>query len=204
MIKPIIGKKIVLFEVEPRDFEPLAELHRKDTKGYLMAMSLHRMTKEESENYVAMMVNMLRIQAFTVMTKEGKMSRRVGYVYITELTDYSCSVSGAMEMEFVKGLGRHIRKDKYTYTEDALRTLVGWCYESFPNMNRVETDVVESNRLSLKLVQKVGFKKEGVLREYLNMGEKRDNVITHSILRKEWVTDNVREEESTINKHTRV
>lgn len=186
MIKPIIGKKVVLFEIQPVDFTAFAKAHREDEKGYMQKLCLKRMTQEEAEGYVGMLVYSLQLQAFTVLTKEGKSSRRAGFVYISDLSETGCQVGGIMTKEFMAGLSRQIKRGKYTYSEDSLVTLINWCFATFPKMNRIEIDVVEENKLSLALVERAGFTKEGTLRDYLTIDGDTKNVVVHSILKKEW------------------
>lgn len=199
MILPIIGRRVILFEVEPRDFKDFAALHRQDTKGYLHRYSLHKMTEEEAENYVKACFVMGQILAFTIMTKEGKAARRAGYIYLTDLEKHGCTIIGCLDKEFLKGLGKQLRKDKYTFSEDALRTLVDWTFKNCPHVHRIQSDVVGSNRLSVKLMERAGFKKEGVLRDYLKLDDHFEDMIIFSKLR----TDtNGQKEQATVNFNT--
>jgi hypothetical protein len=197
VIRPIIGKKVILFEVEARDIPDFASLHRQDTKGYLQRFSLHKMTQEEAESFVATAFGLGKILAFTIMTKEGKAARRAGYIYITDMDGHGCSVVGCLDKEFLKGLGKQIRKDKYTFSEDAMNTLVKWIFDTLPHVERVQSDVVESNRLSIKLMERCGFTKEGVLRGYLKIEDRLENMTIFSILRNEYKNGKV--EETAVN-----
>lgn len=201
---PIIGKKVILFEVQKTDVPHFAEVHRQDKHGYMQAMNLSRMTQEEAEQYVWMMLSSLHLIAFIVMTKEGKASRKVGYIYINELQTHGCSVSGLMLKEFAAGLARQVRRGKYTYSEDAIRTMIAWLYKNFKQLDRIQADVVAENKLSLALMSRVGFKKEGVLRNYLHLDDKAVDVVVHSLLRSEWREDDELVIEKTDNINTRV
>ena len=77
-MNPIIGKKVVLFELQPLDIPNFVEVHREDKHGYMQSMNLSKMTQEEGEKYVFMLLTSLQMIAFVVMTKEGKASRKVG------------------------------------------------------------------------------------------------------------------------------
>ena len=55
------------------------------------------------------------------------------------------------------------------------------------NINKVSLGVNEENIAAVKTYQKVGFKKEGVLREYIYRNNKYYNVILMSILKKEYL-----------------
>jgi RimJ/RimL family protein N-acetyltransferase len=197
-MSPIIGKKVVLFELQPIDIPHFAEVHREDKHGYMQSMNLSKMTQEESEKYVIMLLTSLQMIAFVVMTKEGKASRKVGYVYLNDLSIYGCSISGIMLKEFAVGLGRQVRRGKYTYSEDSLITLIDWLYNNFKQLDRIQADVVAENKLSLALINRVGFQKEGILRNYLHLDDKAVDVIVHSLLRSEWKTHESIEQETDI------
>ena len=123
MVNPIIGKKTILFQmVDPRqdirDLFRFVELHRKDTRGYLMKYSLSKMTQEEGLDYAFRLLALGQIMPFVVMTKEGKASRNGGYVYLSDMTETACVLNGVMDTEMMNGLGRVLRKDKYTFSQD--------------------------------------------------------------------------------------
>lgn len=203
-MSPVIGKKIVLFELQRSDIPQFAEAHRVDKHGYMQAMNLSKMTPDESEKYVFMLLSSLQMIGFVAMTKEGKASRRAGYVYVNDLSQYGCSISGLMLKEFASGLGRQVRRGKYTYAEDALRTMVDWLYTNFKTLDRIQADVVAENKLALALISRVGFQKEGTLRNYLHLDDKTVDVVVHSLLRSEWRTGDEPVNEETININTRV
>lgn len=188
-MNPIIGKKVVLFEIQKVDIPHFAEVHRQDKRGYMQAMNLSKMTQEQAEQYVWMLLSSLQMIAFVVMTKEGKASRKAGYAYITDLSAYGCSISGIMLKEFASGLARQIKRGKYTYSEDSMRTLIDWLYKNFKSLDRIQAEAIAENKLSLALVSRVGFTKEGTLRNYLHLDDKAVDVVVHSLLRSEWRHD---------------
>lgn len=186
MEKVIIGKKVLLFPFEIADVSTFIQLHREDKNGYLQKYCLKNMTEEEAKTYLAGLLITNQILIFTGMTKEGKASRRAGFVYITDISDGACSISGVMDKEFSKGLTKQLRKEKYTFSEDTVRTMVDWCFKNFLNMQRIEADILEKNKTALALIKRCGFIKEGTLREYTKIDDHRENVVIWSILRNEW------------------
>ena len=68
---------------------------------------------------------------------------------------------------------------------EALRTMLVYGFEKM-ELNRIQAIIDSKNTRSIKLVQRLGFKKEGVLRQnsYFN-GQFRDDVI-FSLMKKEW------------------
>lgn len=203
-MNPIIGKKVVLFEIQKADVPHFAEIHRQDKHGYMQAMNLSKMTQEESEKYAWMLLSSLQMVAFVVMTKEGKATRRAGYIYVTDLSVHGCSLSGIMVKEFAAGLARQVRRKKYTYSEDAIRTIIDWLYTNFTKLDRIQAEIVAENKLALALISSVGFKKEGTLRNYLHLDDKAVDVVVHSLLRSEWSNNDGLIKETTDNIDSRV
>ena len=128
MIEIIVGKRVVLFPLELADLDHFINLHREDKSGMMGRFCLREMTYEEARKYVLTLLATNQIRVWTGYTKEGKASKRLGYVYLTDITAFSCKVVGIIDKEVLKGLGKVIRQGKYTFSEDALRTILGWCF----------------------------------------------------------------------------
>ena len=178
----LTGRKTMLFPFSVNDLPLFLKLHREDKKGYLGQFCLKYMNALEALNYVNALFQLNKIHVWTVYTKEVK-SRVVGFVYVSDLEKFKCSISGVMDGEFARGLGREIRRDKYTYTEDAFRTLISHIFTC--TMIRIEANVQETNRLSLALCKKVGFVTEGCRRKAMELDGQFLNVIYMSILKEE-------------------
>jgi len=71
------------------------------------------------------------------------------------------------------------------YMREALQALLGFSFEEL-RLQRIEADVDPRNEPSAKLLQGLGFQKEGILRErWRATGEVQDSVI-YGLLRREW------------------
>lgn len=180
----IYGKKTILFPFAPQDLSHFVALHRNDKEGYLQQYSLKNMTEEEATRFVIMLFNTKQISCWSVYAKSKINDKRLGFIYISELTSFSCQVSGVMDTSIMKGLLKYIRKGKVTFAEDALKTLVGYLFRI--GLKRIETNALSTNRRALFLNKRVGFIQEGKLREAFNRGDKYIDVILFSILKKEW------------------
>lgn len=141
------------------------------------------MTEAEAINYLHALVSTNQIHIWTVYTKEIK-SRFVGFVYLSNIERFKATVSGVMDNEFVRGLSRELRRDKYTYSEDAFRSLVKHAFTS--SIIRIESDCLEENRLSFNLCKRVGFTLEGIRRKAMEMDGKFYNAMYLSILKEEY------------------
>lgn len=182
-ITVLTGRKTMLFPFRGDDMPLFIRLHREDKKGYLGQFCLKYMNALEALNYVNTLFVLNKIHVWTVYTKEIK-PRVVGFVYVSDLEKYKCSISGVVDGDFLKGLARELRRDKYTYTEDAFRTLINHIFTC--TMIRIEANVADNNRLSLALCKKVGFTVEGNRRKSMEMDGKFLDVMYLSILKEEW------------------
>lgn len=179
----LTGKKTMLFPFRADDMPLFLRLHREDKKGYLGQFCLKYMNALEALNYVNTLFVLNKIHVWTVYTKEVK-PRVVGFVYVSDLEKYKCSISGVVDGDFLKGLARELRRDKYTYTEDAFRTLINHIFTC--TMIRIEANVADNNRLSLAMCKKVGFVVEGNRRKSMEMDGNFLNVMYLSILKEDW------------------
>ena len=181
----IYGKKVVLFSLEPVDLPHFIKLHREDKKGNLQEMCLRGMSEDEAEKYIRMLLLTRQIKVWSVYTKDVKNSHRIGFIYLYNMTSFSTGISGVMDSEIVKGLGKVIRDGKYTYSEDTSRAMIDFCFNKL-NLHRVETSILESNHRSLLLTKKVGWKEEGKARDAIKIDDGYKDLILLSILDKDW------------------
>ena len=68
---------------------------------------------------------------------------------------------------------------------EATRLLVGYAFETL-NLNRVWLHVFEDNERAIRCYEKVGFKREGLLRQDYYRAGRYWNTIVMGILREEW------------------
>lgn len=81
------------------------------------------------------------------------------------------------------GLGsRHWRKGFMT---EALSALIGYAFGAL-ELRRLEADVDPRNEASLCLLGKLGFKREGLLRERWNVGQEIQDTVMLGLLAREW------------------
>jgi len=183
-MKILEGKKTLLFPFAPADFDYFFELYEQEKYKFGELKKIG--DKEQIKMFLIQSFASLSLLAWVGYTKEGKASRRAGIIYLFDITDRSCSIHGVVDKQFLKGLAKRLKqKDKLTYTEDALRTVLNFCFTEF-NRERVDTTIPKNNRLAIALVKKVGFKQEGILREYAKIDDNPIDVVILSILKKEW------------------
>ena len=71
------------------------------------------------------------------------------------------------------------------YMTEALTEVLEFGFEKM-GLNRIEALVHSQNLASIRLLQKLGFQKEGYLRDYYYQGGEFHSSLTFSLLRKEW------------------
>lgn len=177
------GRKTMLFPFHINDVTMFIKLHRNDKKGYLGQFCFKYMTEAEAINYLHNLIALNKIHVWTVFTKEMK-PRFVGFVYLSNMEKFKCTISGVMDNEFIRGLSRELRRDKYTYSEDAFRSIIKHVFTT--TIMRVESDCIENNRLSFNLCKKVGFVLEGTRRKAMEMDGEFYNVMYLSIIKEEY------------------
>jgi ribosomal-protein-alanine N-acetyltransferase len=71
------------------------------------------------------------------------------------------------------------------YMDEALRAVITWGFANM-ELNRIEAQVHPSNAASLRSVERLGFKREGLLRQVGFWGGKYHDMYQYSLLQEEW------------------
>jgi [ribosomal protein S5]-alanine N-acetyltransferase len=71
------------------------------------------------------------------------------------------------------------------FMHEALRAAFDWGFSQM-QLNRIEAQIHPQNEASLKLVQKLGFAREGLLREVARWGGQFHDLLQLSLLRRDW------------------
>jgi RimJ/RimL family protein N-acetyltransferase len=73
------------------------------------------------------------------------------------------------------------------YGTEAVRQLVEMVFAE-TDLYRLQAVIAQRNRPSRRLVERLGFKKEGLLREHFLVGDRRVNEVLYALLRREWIS----------------
>ena len=187
MDKPIIGKRVVLFPFEATELSHFVELHRQDKNGMLGRFCLKDLPQEAGESFFAEILLLGQIRIWSVYTKNGKASQKIGYMYIDDITPISCSLIGILDKSISKGLIKILNSGKYSWSEDAIRTLCKYIFEN--GINRIEYSFFNGNKLSENLAKKCGFKFEGIKRQCFKFGEELRDIVSYSLLKSDVSND---------------
>lgn len=72
------------------------------------------------------------------------------------------------------------------YMQEAVKAALRFAFDRM-GLNRVETFVDAENMPSLKMMKRLGFQREGVLREYYCLDGKFFDAVLHSLLKSDWL-----------------
>lgn len=74
------------------------------------------------------------------------------------------------------------------YMTEAMNSAISWIFKSYKiGIERIEAIININNHKAEKLASKVGFTKEGVLRDYVVYNDQRWDMSMFSLLKKEWI-----------------
>ena len=71
------------------------------------------------------------------------------------------------------------------YITEALKTVINFGFDNL-EINRIEAEVMHGNQISEKVLNKLNFKKEGILREWMFWNEKHYDMIMFSLLKTDY------------------
>ena len=71
------------------------------------------------------------------------------------------------------------------YGKEALKLTIEFGFEEL-NFHRIHLTVLEYNEPAIKLYEKLGFKREGVYREFIHRDGRRYDMYLYGLLRSEW------------------
>jgi [ribosomal protein S5]-alanine N-acetyltransferase len=74
------------------------------------------------------------------------------------------------------------------YMNEALTALVSYAFETM-RLRRLEADVDPRNAASIRTLEKLGFQREGFLRERWHVNGEVQDAIFYGLLRREWLTE---------------
>lgn len=173
----IQGEKIQLRAFRLSDIEPMW-VGVNDPENKRMTGTHATSTQADIEDYVKhqILADDPSITSFIIALSDDL--RPLGEVAITEIdTDNHCAnirIALFSQMDFGQGYGT-----------EAMRLMVDYGFREL-NLHRIELDVYPFNPRAMHVYEKIGFKREGVLRDALFFdGEYHDEIIM-GILKHEW------------------
>lgn len=68
------------------------------------------------------------------------------------------------------------------YMTEALKKVIDYLFNK-QKLSRIEVNIMPSNKASVKLVEKLGFRQEGIAYSYLKIAEKREDHLRYSLIK---------------------
>ena len=165
------GKNVNLRVMEKEDLPLFAEWFNKP-EVFGEYNPLHQMSRIEAEK---MLENPLELKPFIIEKKDGSKIGFVAHFYVLHPAGRQLEIGYSL-VPSERGKG---------YCSEAVKIMVDYLFLSKETM-RIQAQTDPRNVASQKVLEKVGFKKEGTLRKNFFMrGEWRDAYV-YGILREEW------------------
>jgi [ribosomal protein S5]-alanine N-acetyltransferase len=85
-------------------------------------------------------------------------------------------------------IGYALRSDKWGQgiMQEAVETIIRFGFEQL-QVNRIEAEVMKGNLRSERLLEKIGFNKEGVLKSWMQWKDRHFDISMFALLRSEWM-----------------
>jgi len=177
-MKPIIGKKTIIFPFDNTDMELFIKLLRL-YKNHMPALGIDEKTDDELTDTIVTLVEQGFMKIFTVVTQQGKSFRKMGFTFLSDMQPHKATMHYMLDLQFLRNLDDEM-KQKYTYTEDSSRAFIEYAFNRL-GLSRVDVIVIKNDKLSYNLCRQCGFKREGILRKYMKVGDKLEDIIIMAI-----------------------
>ncbi len=177
------GKRVTLRPLMKKDEKRIAELaHDK---------SIYRFTRVPYPYKIAYAKKF-------ISDSQGKMKEKEEYVFAITLNEDDELIGTASLMRFDRmsnraevgyWLGKPYRNKGYV--PEACKLIINFGFSKL-KLNKIIIECAKENTASKKVIDKLGAKLEGVLRESSFVGGRYRDSLYHGILRKEWKPDKIR------------
>ena len=176
---PIIEtERLILRKIQNNDIAKLLEYWSDDT--VTMYMNINSFKSLEEVMYMVNLLNDLFNEdeaiRFAIHSKE--LDKIIG----------TCGFnSGLKQEDFIGEIGYEIGREFWGkgFMKEALRALINYGFQDL-SLNRIEAYVMINNEASCGILETLGFKQEGMLREHGNYKGKLWDEYIYSLLKREW------------------
>ncbi|MFF3343201.1 GNAT family N-acetyltransferase [Streptomyces flavidovirens] len=173
----IVGDKVVLREFTPADVDDVLEIIGDDqvTQWLSFDSRSHDEATAMIEGTVERAQQEPRTEFYLAVTARGTEDRVIGFARL--------GLAGVKAGKL--GYATAAKEWGHGYATDAARTLTTYAFQEL-GLHRVSAAIGPENAASIALVEKLGFTKEGILRDHVfTNGTWRDSVL-YSVLAHEW------------------
>ncbi|MEP7292326.1 MAG: GNAT family protein [Chloroflexota bacterium] len=171
------GERVRLTSVFPSDAQTIARWYEDGEFSRLFDAS-PAYPKSENSVHKWMDGNERDRDSFTLAMRLLYSDDLIGYVQIDGIQwTHGC---GWLAI----GIGSPAHRNK-GYGTEAMRLSLRFAFHEL-NLHRLQLSVFGYNEAAIKLYERLGFKREGVLREYLRRDGQRYDMIFYGLLAQEW------------------
>lgn len=164
-MKPIFGKKTVLFSFEQnqKDIEFLFKILTPANKQRFLNLFAFKDENDELGYVIDYIINSNDIHTtYLVKTMQGKASKNIGVIYIINYYEHLRQIVFIPDEQYLNGLSKYLDSNELSYLEDCLTSLIN----EYSDVKRLEIKLLSEDKIMQKLIKKIGFKREGVLKSY--------------------------------------
>ena len=169
----IYGEKIILRGIETTDNELLFDLVNDPDTEKMLGGTSWPVSKSEQFKWFERQESRPDILRCIVAVKET--SNPVGTIILSDIDSKNGTAQIHIKMAKASGRGKG-------YGTDAVTTIVNYAFNEL-RLNCIYAKVLSYNSISIRLFEKCGFQKDGVLRARIYKGGNFVDVIEYSILR---------------------
>lgn len=169
-------ERLVLRHMEAEDTDALAAVL---SDPIAMQYYPHAFSREEVAQWVARWMASYDANAYglyaMVLRKTGKVIGDCGHALQ--------NIDGKSEIE----IGYHVRRDLWGhgYATEAARVLLRWAFDTL-DLNRVQAETDTRNVASARVLEKLGFVREGTLREDCVVNGEVSDSWVYGLISREW------------------
>lgn len=177
MIKPfLMGRRVYLRPVKITDAPTIQDWHN-DPELRKVARAGERPTtlRQEKEDIKTAQHN--KDEAYLLVLKKSN-DKEIGFIRGSGLTSSSRNVWLRMIIGDKKAWGKN-------YAADALHCFLGWLFYEL-NVHRITCETYATNRRAIRFFEKMGFKREGIIREAHYIEGQYHDIISFGLLEREF------------------
>ncbi len=173
----LIGNRVYLRPVEIADAPIIQKWHNDPELRQLGSGSGHATSRNKEEEDIKSAAHSQDEGYFMVVKIMS--NEAVGFIRVNCLTSSSRNVWLRMIIGDKKSWGKN-------YAHDAVMTFLNWLFNEL-NMHRVTCETYATNGRAIRFFEKIGFKREGTIREAHFTDGKYYNIISFGLLKREFV-----------------
>lgn len=176
------GKKVKLTAINEKDMEIIARWYSDiDFLRFFDTAPALPKTELQLYEWIKSIQDSSSSVAFAIRPIED--DEIAGYIELDKIS----WVHGVATVGIGIGAAEHRGKG---YAKEALKLLMELAFNEL-NLHRLQLNVFNYNERAIMIYESLGFKREGVYREYIHRDGRRWDMYLYGILRNEWINDNL-------------